>query len=765
MKMLRFVRCICLLLLLGSAALLLVGCGHKVPEGHFALVEDDRLLYRLIIPKKQSDMMASAVSSLQNALQQEGIAVEAPTWLGDDTGAQKEIHIGKTMQFSESMLQGVDLERLGVDGFVIKVCENRIIIAAQGDEALAEAVAYFSANFLNVKEDKIYMPNEYFHIESKGLFLSSLTLAGKSVSVYALTADAGLEVPRGYLQTLITDKCAVSLTETGEHKIHLTTVGAQDGLISATFENGDLVIRAKDEAAMKKAVVCFFYENIGNAVGSCALAADLAYTRDLTKTVFYSDFNVTQSDNVCCLDELIAAHTYANEHGYKVFADYGATYYVSSTGKTARIKTDVEWGNAKFTVDDSSVSAAEKGNWIFTLTASTGSYNIDADTVQTITRGMTNVGFTLPQKSMVTFYDNTKKQYIRYGANADSGAIKCDTVIVYPDGTIDSATPLMWDFDHITEIKVTPIDATRIAVGGGHFTTIANQAPIACTYYSRGIQILRSNVTVYNIQHSIVGEGTSGAPYSGFFFFSNCADVLMENCVMSGHRYYYDSSAKVYYGTYDLGLGNAFSITMKNCTQFNSITDNSFWGIMGANYCKNITYDSCALSRFDAHKGVANATIKNSIIGHSGASITGYGTLLIEDSVFHADFMIGLREDYGSTWEGDIVIVNSAIVPTSAKNVVTVITGSNNCQHDFGYDCYMPKNVKIDGLTVYSTKAKVYVLGNMIRDCVDSSFTPTYAFYVTKSVAVKNIKTLAGSADVVLSSNEFLYAATAFTKE
>ena len=99
-------------------------------------------------------MMASAVSSLQNALQQEGIAVEAPTWLGDDTGAQKEIHIGKTMQFSESMLQGVDLERLGVDGFVIKVCENRIIIAAQGDEALAEAVAYFSANFLNVKEDK-----------------------------------------------------------------------------------------------------------------------------------------------------------------------------------------------------------------------------------------------------------------------------------------------------------------------------------------------------------------------------------------------------------------------------------------------------------------------------------------------------------------------------------------------------------------------------------------------------------------------------------
>ena len=127
--------------------------------------------------------------------------------------------------------------------------------------------------------------------------------------------------------------------------------------------------------------------------------------------------------------------------------------------------------------------------------------------------------------------------------------------------------------------------------------------------------------------------------------------------------------------------------------------------------------------------------------------------------------MIGLREDYGSTWEGDIVIVNSAIVPTAAKNVVTVIQGHNNCEHDFGYDCYMPQNVKIDGLTVYSTKAKVYVLGNMITACVDSSFTPSYAFYVTQSVAVKNIKTLADTVDVVLSSNAFLFADTTFTKE
>ena len=754
----------CILLMLCSLLLLLVGCkkDQPLPEGHFALIEEGKLIYQIVIPKKQSDMMEMAVTDMVTALKNEGVDATT-TWMGDKTGATKEILVGKTANFSNKMLEGIDIERLGVNGFVIKVIGEQIVIAAPNDVALSGAVRYFSEQFLNVPQNRISMPQNYCYIASQGIFLSQLTLGGADIASYALSSDVGLEEPRGYLQALIAERCGVTLDRSGEHKILLTTAGAQAGRVTACFENGDLVIRAADLGAMKKAVVCFFYENIGRAVGTCALGADLSYVRDLNQTVFYSDFNVTQTEGVCCLDELITVHNYANEHGYKVFADYGAKYYISAVGKTVSVKTDVEWGNAEFIIDDSAVAPDKRGDWIFTIATDMREYDID--TVTSIDRNATNIGVTLPQKSIVTFYDGTTKQYIRYGANADSGATKRDTVIVHADGTIDSAAPLMWDFDRITRTVVLPIDTVHIAVGGGHFITVANRAPIECSYYARGINVMRSNTTVYNIKHSITGEGESGSPYSGFFNFANCAEVRAENCEMSGHRYYWDETAKVYYGTYDLGLGNAVSVSFKNCTQLNSIHDEAFWGVMGANYCKNITYDACSLSRFDAHKGVANATIKNSIVGRWGASITGYGKLLIQNSVFYADFMIGLREDYGSTWEGNIEIVDSAIVPTTNKTVVTVITGHNNGLHDFGYDCYMPENVTIDGLTVYSTKAKVYVFGNLNRDCTSSSYAPTYPFYVAKNVYVKRLRSLASTPEVVVSSNEVLFAPTKLYKE
>ena len=72
---------------------------------------------------------------------------------------------------------------------------------------------------------------------------------------------------------------------------------------------------------------------------------------------------------------------------------------------------------------------------------------------------------------------------------------------------------------------------------------------------------------------------------------------------MTGHRSYLTSFNNTYMGSYDINLGNAINITWRGCTQLNDITDERYWGVMCSNFGRNLTYDGCVLSRFDAHEG------------------------------------------------------------------------------------------------------------------------------------------------------------------
>lgn len=726
-------------------------------EEKIELVEDGKLLYTIVRPDKASTLNIRAAVMINSFVQSYGVESTISDW-GDKSLDVKEILVGHTRFFPDEALENINLTHFGSNGFVIKSYKGKIIIVANNDKALFDAAEYFIKNFLDIEGGKTAMPKDYCHISSNGLFLSSLKLGGVDVREYALACDTAMEEPLSYIKELVKNKCGAELSSNGEKKILLTSDGAQGETVSATFVDSDLVITAKDAEAMKKAVVCFWYENIGHQTGSYDLPSDLSYSRDLSKTVFYSDFNVTQSDSICCREQLYDVHAYANEKGYKVFADYGAKYYIASVGRTVRIATDVEWGNAEFTIDDSAVTPDQRGNWIFTLLERSDSYTID--TIKTLSRDMTNLGTTFPQSSIVTFIDDKTTHYIRYGGNADNGQTKRDSVVVDKNGNIDMDAPLMWDFDNISSITVLPIEEETLTIGGGSFTTIANRAPSEYTYYARGLKVNRSNTVVRGINHYITGEGSTGAPYNGFLSINNCAYVTVANCVFTGHKTYQSPTTAM--GSYDIAMANAISVSFVNCTQANDINDSTYWGVSGTNYCKNFVYDGCVLSRFDAHKGVANGAIKNSVIGHAGASIIGYGTFLIENSTFMTTKMINLRSDYGSSWEGDIIIRNSSLCPNSSSDVY-VIGGSNKSNHNFGYICYMPTNVIIDGLTA-NTKGNVYIFADLNSNCTSANYVQQYSYIVTKNVSVKNYLN-SSNGELKLSPNKFLFANTEFKVE
>ncbi len=477
----------------------------------------------------------------------------------------------------------------------------------------------------------------------------------------------------------------------------------------------------------------------------------------------YSEYGAVGDGVADDFDAIIKAHAAANEAGLKVQADAGATYYIGAAGKTALIQTDTDWGDARFIIDDSKVEAKNRGGNIFSITSRRPSTRITS--VGSFRKNQKKIDLSLPHDSFVIVSDKTVKRYIRFGANQNDGTDQTDVFVVDKNGNVNEKSPILWDFGNITSMTAYPIDAETLTVRGGHFTSIANQAESKYTYYARGIGITRSNTVIDGVAHAITGELEHGAPYSGFLAISNCSDVTVRNCTLSGHKTYgtIGSAAKpVSMGSYDISVGKSVNVTFKNCKQFNSIHDTKRWGIFGSNFSKNITFDTVEFSRFDAHMGVANATIRNSVLGHQGINLIGSGVFLVENTRVCSPNFINLRSDYGSTFEGEIIIRDCEYVPRNGeKSDAVLISGGNSGQHDFGYPCEMPNKIVIDGLVIRDTNPvgnykgpKIFAPFNSAH--TNEAYVEKYPYRITEEVEIGNLNVESGK-PWIISDNPFLF--------
>ena len=215
-------------------------------------------------------------------------------------------------------------------------------------------------------------------------------------------------------------------------------------------------------------------------------------------------------------------------------------------------------------------------------------------------------------------------------------------------------------------------------------------------------------------------------------------------------------------GTYDISVNKANNVTFKNCKQTNDIHDSTLWGIFGSNFSKNLVFDTVAFSRFDAHMGVVNATIRNSSLGHQGINLIGAGQFLIENTKVSSYAFINLRGDYGSTWEGDLLIRDCEFLPRNgAQSDAVLLSGNYSGQHDFGYVCYMPKTITIDGLVISDGNPPDNYKGPKIFANFNSAFTSEayvekYPYVLTEEVIIKKLTVKSGK-PYILSSNPFMF--------
>lgn len=480
-----------------------------------------------------------------------------------------------------------------------------------------------------------------------------------------------------------------------------------------------------------------------------------------TGMVRYSDFGARGDGKTDDIDAIAATHAFANQQGLPVRADEGAAYYIGGKRRAAHIQTNTDFGTASFIIDDTNVQ--DRSTHIFIVGSGLRSYKPDG--VVSLKRNQKKIDVPFPGTCIVTVSDSHVKRYIRFGPNQNSGSPQTDIVIVDKNGNVDQKTPIIWDFDQITDIQALPIDESLLTITGGRFTTIANKAESKYTYYSRGIAIRRSNVLVNGLEHRVNGEGDHGAPYGGFINISDCSFVTVRNSILTGHKTYEtigSAGVKVLMGTYDISVNRALNVSFVNCKQTNDINDNTYWGIMGSNYCKNLLYDSCIFSRFDAHMGVANATIRNSTLGHQGINAIGTGMFTVENTKVYGRNLINLRSDYGSTWQGELLIRNCKFVPSGGKPVsASLIGGSNSGQHDFGYTCYMPERITIEGLHIDDSNHPADYDGPAIfadfnPEIKDGTYQEKFPYIRTQQVTLTRVTVASGKA-LRVSNNSFMF--------
>ncbi len=264
----------------------------------------------------------------------------------------------------------------------------------------------------------------------------------------------------------------------------------------------------------------------------------------------------------------------------------------------------------------------------------------------------------------------------------------------------------------ITQLIIYRNDDAPINIKNGKFYNICCQCVSDTNYevkyeaYAQGFQINRSNVTIENITHRMKNEpdfhtinkpGThtcdkyckqygsrqESYPYYGFFNITYTSNILVKNCSLTAHTAYYEDKPAtgstggqkpepVPAGSYDFLVDYSCNVVFDTVVQGftenpdrpgeeldTGLGDQRYWGIMNSNGSKNMTFKNCKINRFDAHRGFWNATLIDTVIGHT-INVVGGGTfnLIRVEKITNNCGFIFLRSDYGGSFRGDMNIVD-----------------------------------------------------------------------------------------------------------
>lgn len=480
--------------------------------------------------------------------------------------------------------------------------------------------------------------------------------------------------------------------------------------------------------------------------------------------VTYEEFGA-KSDGVN--DDGVAiklAHEHANQNNLTVKPDSTKTYYIKQA-HSIPIINNTDFNNATFVIDDT-VEVDRRKN-VFEVKSKKEPITIVGlnFTVNRTTVKLSNLsGYGL---CLVQVINANKKQFIREGSNSNEGTDQQDYFVIDNEGSV--LTDIIWDFEQITSCTLYPFDDTTLIMKNAKFITRSNGKELQTNYFDRGLNVNRSNVILENISHRVENE-QPGSPYHGFISGKYCAYLTLRNCSVQSRKAYKVSGTSVWMGSYDIEMYCVVGVKLENVIDV-TFDNKERWGVFASNFCKDIVVENSTLSRVDAHQGARNITIRNSVIGNQGLRIIGSGLCLIEDSkILNSTSLITLRSDYGSSWEGILVIKRTYWKPDATYAYPRIINFANASNHEFGYTCYFPRLI-IDDLEVDDTElssngsySNILIINNNTASFGTDITSFTHPYHFTDNIECKNMRTKSDKGFILFNSSTInLYNKNPFT--
>lgn len=746
--------------------------GEEKTEGT-VLIEDSEPCFRFVTYTGAKTIITEKLRTIVEAYAELGMEIEVIRESDTSEYDGIEILVGPVSNRGEEYF--VDMYSLGKDGYVMKAVDDKVLLCAGSIETFPDVIEDFFEEYLGysadgdfeLPESVVVKDSEWEEKIQDNYRITSFKINGNEIRDYVIACDTYspyfLEAAEA-LQAALYEKVGIYLPiqkidETSadalKHAIIVRETDNAGGDGFRSYIDGDaLIMETEFPIKAYDGVADFIHLEITTKQG------DLNFTKSFkhslkVRFVYYNDFGAVGDGVTEDFPAIVEAHRYANQYGFTVCAGDNTgntkyTYYIANISAPAIIKTDVNWGKATFYIDDKAVafgSTASKTS-IFRFESDYTSENLDKETIALIanesgglSKDVTNINFKTGVPYLLMIYDSNVRQYMRYG-HFTNGATQRELIIVDGDGNLIDNTALLFDYDKVTSITAKRVDDKPITASGGIFITDANSVLPEQQYYNsytRNIVVERSNVTIRLLQHKIINEGEHGVPYSGFISMSWANNMLVEDTILQGHKVYKDCKDQSWMGTYDIGGSYANGLYFKNCTQSNFFkegsdtqTESGLWGIMGTNYCKNITYDNSTLSRLDAHAGVYNASIINGSKVQM-INLIGGGTALIDDSyIYNSNGPIDLRADYGSLWNGDIILRDVKLYVYDNSFAFIRPTWRN---HNFGYNPSYGHRVIIENLTIMDKpEATMY----LISDPTNADATSKVMDFTQDRVSVPN---------------------------
>ena len=535
--------------------------------------------------------------------------------------------------------------------------------------------------------------------------------------------------------------------------------------------NSNYLALSQDQVPNLSTLNNAFSSVCSNIASNSATSVDY---KDFTKKIplYYDDFFAIKSAHDCANNHNLPVVVSKGEYDiYKTSGEYD-TYETNPTdelisGKIT-VKTNTNLGDSTFYIHD------ETGFLDLAVGRNANIYQIPNDGCtpisnisqpETIGEGSTVPELATGNKKKTKIQNANKTVYRRYSINDDSGTFSNvdlgeparDAFKVDGDGKI--LDPIFWSYDSITSGEICRTNSDKLDFKNGTFYTIAetgkDRSAISDRYFGRGIEVTRSNTTLDNITHAYVSSrntpsesnlvSDTGYRYMGFYYLHDTTALALKNASVYALHSLGTS-------TYDLSISAVTDSTFENVLMYdyaattnkgadsekvaeyfssntNQMNDNR-WGVIGSDYSKNLTFDNCVLNRIDAHRGVYNLAINNSTIGKHAITLTGYGNLSVDNTtVRYGNQFLKLRDDYGSTWNGNVIINNSKIIPPSSNNSATAVYFKYNYNtpyavsqgystenelgliHNYGYDLSLP-TIEINNFTTPNNVTNLNIFAN-----------------------------------------------------